>query len=60
MRKKRTGEIVKTKTGLIGKVYYEQEKVNRKVVVHVDGHELPFLCDPLTLERIEYFYDTNE
>lgn len=56
MRKKRIGEIVKTKTGLVGKYYYEQEKVNKKIVVHVDGQELPFLCDPKTLETIEYIY----
>ena len=56
MRKRKLGDIVETKTGKTGKVYRDQQKVKGKVVVHVDGEELPLLCDPKTLIVIEKFY----
>ncbi|MFW6246727.1 MAG: hypothetical protein ACOC22_00930 [bacterium] len=55
MRKKRTGKIVETKTGKRGKVYYEDSKINGKVVVHLDDEDIKMLCDPKTLNRIGYF-----
>jgi len=55
MRRKRTGKIVETKTGKKGKVYYEDAKVNGKVVVHLDDDDTKLLCDPKTLKRTGYF-----
>ena len=55
MRKKRTGKIVETKTGKRGKVYYEDNKINGKVVVRLDEDDRKLLCDPKTLKRIGYF-----
>lgn len=55
MRKRKLGDIVETKTGKTGKVYRDEKKVKGKVVVHVEGDELPLLCDPKTLTIIGNF-----
>lgn len=55
MRKKRTGKIVKTKTGKIGKVFYEEKKINGKVVVRLENENTNLLCDPQTINIIGYF-----
>lgn len=52
---KNPGYIVETKTGKIGKTYHREGLINKKTVVHVEGMELPMLCDPKSLKIIGYF-----
>lgn len=51
-QKKRPGLIVKTKTGLVGRTFNNEEKVNGKVKVYTENQQ--YLCDPATLTIIGY------
>jgi len=45
------GYLVTTKTGLKGRTYHREGRINDKVVVHVEinGKEVKMLCDPKTI-----------
>lgn len=49
---KNQGYLVETKTGLAGRVYFNEDRVNGKDVVHVtiDDKPVRLLCDPSTLK----------
>jgi hypothetical protein len=42
------GYLVETKTGLKGRTYHREGKVDGKVIVHTDKGKL--LCDPLSIK----------
>jgi len=54
-KKKKTGYVVQTKNGKIGKIYHNQDFVGDKIVVHVEKYENPILCNPDTIKIKEYF-----
>lgn len=51
---KNAGQIVETKTGLIGRTYNHKSYINGKVCVYTDKGKL--LCDPNTL-KLKGFID---
>jgi hypothetical protein len=53
---KKSGYIVKTKSGKEGRTYHAEGLVNKKTIVHVnvDGKEVKMLCDPKSIEIIGY------
>ncbi len=51
---KKSGLMVKTKSGLIGRTYSNEEPINGKVRVYTEKGKL--LCDPETL-KIKGFID---
>lgn len=51
---KNAGQIVETKTGLIGRTYNHENPVNGKIRVYTDKGKL--LCDPNTL-KLKGFID---
>jgi hypothetical protein len=50
----RSGYIVETKSGKLGKTYISERKINKKIIVHIDGEAKPLLCDPKSLKRIGF------
>lgn len=52
--KKRAGQLVETKSGLIGRTYSHEALINGKVKVYTTKGNL--LCDPSTL-KIKAFID---
>lgn len=52
---KNSGCFVTTKTGKTGKSYYKDKLVNGKMIVHVDGETMAYLCDPKTVKITGYF-----
>ena len=48
----RPGKIVRTKTGVIGRTYSDEELVNGKIRVYTDKGNL--LCDPATIKVIGF------
>jgi len=51
---KNAGQIVETKTGLIGRTFNHEDYVNGKAIVHVEKGKL--LCVPSTL-KLKGFID---
>lgn len=53
-----SGYLVETKTGLKGRTYHREGRVNGKTIVYVekDGKTLKMLCNPNTL-KITGFID---
>ena len=51
---KNAGQIVETKTGLVGRTFSHEELINGKVRVYTDKGKL--LCDPSTL-KLKGFID---
>jgi hypothetical protein len=53
-KNKKSGIIVETKNGLIGRTYSDEEPINGKIRVYTNKHKI--LCDPETL-KIKGFLD---
>lgn len=51
---KNAGQIVETKTGLVGRTYSNEDLINGKIRVYTDKGKL--LCDPTTL-KLKGFID---
>jgi len=53
---KDAGYLVETKSGKFGRTYHREERINDKVVVHVeiDGKVVKMLCDPKTIVTTGY------
>lgn len=51
---KNAGQIVETKTGLVGRTYNHEKLINGKVRVYTDKGKM--LCDPTTL-KLKGFID---
>lgn len=61
--KSNSGNIVETKTGLVGRTYNHKQSVNGKIPVYLeqtkgkmDWGDTAMLCDPLTL-KVKGFID---
>lgn len=54
-KKKKTGYVVETKNGKVGKIYHNQDFVSNKIIVHIEKYENPILCEPESLKIKEYF-----
>lgn len=55
MSKKRSGFIVETKSGKVGKIYSNEKFIDGKIVVFSDQTERPMLCSPDTLKIVSRF-----
>lgn len=51
---KDSGYLVETKSGKKGRTYHRETLVKKKQIVHIDGTDVPMLCDPKTLKIIGY------
>jgi hypothetical protein len=51
---KNAGQLVETKTGLVGRTYNHEDLINGKIRVYTDKGKL--LCDPTTL-KLKGFID---
>jgi hypothetical protein len=51
---KDSGYLVKTKSGKEGRTYHREKKINNKTVVHINGMDIPMLCNTDTLEIIGF------
>ena len=50
MTKKRSGFIVETQSGKVGKIYSDEKLINGKIPVYLEGTERPLLSNPETLK----------
>jgi len=55
MTKKRSGFIVETQSGKVGKIFSDKKLINGKIPVYVDELEKPLLSTPETLKIIGRF-----
>lgn len=51
---KDAGYLVETKTGKIGRTFHRENKINNKTIVHIDGIDVPMLCDSKSLKIIGF------
>jgi hypothetical protein len=53
--KKRSGFLVETQTGKLGRIYSDEKLISGKIVVHIDNDERPSLSKPENLKIVGRF-----